>query len=175
MSEQRPFVHAGLAMMVAKRYWIEGEDLDDLYQIACEAIWRAEPGYDGTKGSRSTYLHRVARNEIGKLLQRRRTKMRTPPTGGVSSLEDPIGDGEYTLGDNVEAIGADPARIVEARDELDRALHEPSLSPGERVCVYASALGLQASDVGFSKQLATNARAKIRAADAGLHIEGAAR
>lgn len=158
---QRPFVYAGLAMMIAKRYWIEGYDLDDLYQIACEAIWRAEPRYDGSKSARSTYLTRVAVNEIGKVRQGQRAKMRTPPTGGVSSMEDDTGYG--TVGDMLEAPNSDPALIVEQRDTIRRALEEPSLSKGERACLVAAAVGAESSEAGYSRKPEARALQKIRA------------
>lgn len=54
------FHDQGLAMIAARRYWISGYDLDDLYQEACLAIYRADPQHDPRLGSRSGYLVRAA-------------------------------------------------------------------------------------------------------------------
>jgi DNA-directed RNA polymerase specialized sigma24 family protein len=162
--EPRPFRHAGLAMMVAKHFYIPGMDLDDLFQEACLSMIRCEPRWDPSRGKVSTFLHRCAWNDLNKIRQGLGTKMRTPPMGGVTSLQTPVGEHCDELVDMLEAPSSDPALIVEQRDTIRRALAEPSLSPGERKCLVAASVGAEPHEVGYSRALAFHARLKIKAA-----------
>lgn len=160
------FRHAGLAMMAARKFYIDGSDLDDLYQSACEAIVRAMPLFDASKGRESTFAYRCAFNELLRLVREAATQKRSSP-GEVLSLygaEHTYDDHVTTLLETLEAVNSDPALIVEQRDELHRALGHPSLTVAERACLIAAAVGADASEVGWSHSVSTTARQKIRRA-----------
>tara|TARA_R110002096_G_scaffold80980_1_gene189203 strand:+ start:2417 stop:2920 length:504 start_codon:yes stop_codon:yes gene_type:complete len=79
----------------SKRY-LQGVELDDLYQVAMIGIWIASKNYDPNMGAFSTYAHRFVQGEINDLVYKITsvdgTKQRTPRIkeellGDVSELE----------------------------------------------------------------------------------------
>lgn len=158
----RPFRHIGLATMVARKFWIDGMELDDLVQECCFAIIRAEPKWDPSRGTLLTFLHSAAWHQMCMLLKRSNTKGRTK-TAEHLSLDGAYGESS-ALEEFLVAPNSDPALIVEQRDTIRRALEEPTLSAGERACLVAHAVGGDHRDVGLSHGLTHLARVKVRAA-----------
>lgn len=156
------FRHIGLATMVARRFWIDGHDLDDLIQECCFAIVKAEPKWNPSRGALTTFLHRAAWHRMCTILKNQSTRGRTK-TGEHLSLDGEYGESS-ALEEYLSDPSSDPAMIVEHRDTIRRALNDPALTDGERVCLHAHAIGGDHTDTPYGRQTTGNARVKIRAA-----------
>lgn len=83
--------YGGLVYATGMRYLGDRGLAEDLVQDVFFAVWRSASGFDPSRASFSTWMHRVTRNRATDLARRRRARVRTvAPTG---TLPEP-GEGE---------------------------------------------------------------------------------
>ena len=83
--------YGGLVYGAGMRYLGDRGLAEDLVQDVFFAVWRSAAGFDPSRASFSTWMHRVTRNRATDLARRRRARVRTvAPTG---TLPEP-GEGD---------------------------------------------------------------------------------
>ena len=74
--------YGGLVYSAGMRYLGDRGLAEDLVQDVFFAVWRSAGGFDPSRASFSTWMHRVTRNRATDLARRRRARVRTvAPTG----------------------------------------------------------------------------------------------
>ena len=74
--------YGGLVYGAGMRYLGDRGLAEDLVQDVFFAVWRSAAGFDPSRASFSTWMHRVTRNRATDLARRRRARVRTvTPTG----------------------------------------------------------------------------------------------
>ena len=85
--------YAGLIYGAGVRYLGDRALAEDLVQDVFTSVWRGASGFDPSRASFATWVHRITRNRATDLIRRRRARVRT--VGGDPSFEpeeDPTGE-----------------------------------------------------------------------------------
>lgn len=141
--------HAPLARAIASEFYLPGADRDDVVQEAMIALWIAAREYRPERGmSFRSFAAFVIRRRLVTALMTANAHKHRHLSEALSAIER---DGEIVdLLEFVADEAADPARIVEDREEALRLLRivRDELSPTERHAVIAVANGLSYLEIG---------------------------
>jgi len=96
--------YGGLVYGAGMRYLGDRGLAEDLVQDVFFAVWRSAVGFDPSRASFSTWMHRVTRNRATDLARRRSARVRTvAPTGTLS--EPGEGDAAEAILRGFEVVG----------------------------------------------------------------------
>ena len=140
----RPFAYA-----IARPYFLPGADRDDVEQEAMIGVWKALRDYrpDGGMSLRSFVALCVRRQVITAVKTATREKHR----GFLEAVrETPVEDDELSVLDALASPGADPAEILESREEALSLLRSiaTELTPLERRALIGLANGYSYDELG---------------------------
>lgn len=157
-------LHRPLALALARDFFLPGADRDDVEAEAMFGLWKAIRDYRADGGaSFKTFAKLCIRRQLGTAVKAARRGKHEPLTYAARAIENADGETIDVL-DLVADEAADPARIVEAREEafaLLRAI-ETELSPLERRCLVAFANGRSLLEIADELGLAARPRPQGR-------------
>ena len=134
-----------LAYAIARDYFLPGADVDDVRQEAMIGVWKALRDHDPERGSLRAFVALCVRRQLITAVKLATAGKHRPLSRAVYADAPVAGEeDDLTLLDLLVAPGADPARIVEDREQLrellDVVAHD--LSPLERRALIGLANGL---------------------------------